>query len=97
MTDKPPTTIGACYACKRGFAYDPQTVTLFPVDPETGLPPGMTVLGSTREPSPEALARAVRKPVCPDCVRRAEQFKEASERVADPSAGWKSWPPGGDG
>lgn len=67
------TTIGRCYACKRTFTFVPAHVTKVTVDPETGLPPDMTVLGTAREPSPEALARAVQQPICADCVKKAEQ------------------------
>ncbi|MEV0196547.1 hypothetical protein [Nonomuraea sp. NPDC050691] len=88
MTDKQPTTIGRCYGCGRTFAYDPATVTMFSVDPETGFPPGMTVLGSVREPTPEAVARAVDKPVCPECVDKAKRFLDN----ADAPARWKPWP-----
>jgi hypothetical protein len=72
------TTIGGCYVCKRTFSFVPETVTVVTIDPETGLPPGMTVLGTFREPTPEALARAVAEPICPDCVGRATQFLESS-------------------
>ncbi|GAA4596465.1 hypothetical protein GCM10023194_68750 [Planotetraspora phitsanulokensis] len=88
MTDKKITTIGRCYACKRTFAFDPGTVMMFSIDPETGLIPGMTVFGGMREPTPEALARAIDVPICPDCVSKAKQFVEAD----DPSVGWKRWP-----
>ncbi|MEW9532761.1 hypothetical protein [Microbispora sp. NPDC049125] len=86
MDDKPITTIGRCYACRRAFAFDPSTVTLFDVDPATGLPPGMTPLGSMREPTPESLARAVKEPVCPRCVEKARAFLDA------PAAPWPPWP-----
>jgi hypothetical protein len=73
MADKGITTIGRCYSCKRTFGFDPERVTMFLVDPDTALPPNMTPTGTTREPTPESLARSRHVPVCPDCVRRAEQ------------------------
>lgn len=88
MADEHITTIGTCYGCKRTFAFDPGSVTMFLIDPETDLPPGMTVLGTTREPTPEAVARSVNKPVCPDCVRKAQRVGQAD----DPSADWGTWP-----
>jgi hypothetical protein len=88
MTDKKITTIGRCYGCKRTFAFDPENVTTFSIDPDTGLPPGMTALGTTREPAPEALARAVDAPVCPDCVSMAKRISEPG----DPAAGRDPWP-----
>ncbi|GAA0360074.1 hypothetical protein GCM10009530_06720 [Microbispora corallina] len=77
MTDENITAIGRCYGCKRRFRFDPDTVTMFLVDPETNLPPGMSPLGSRREPTPEALARSVKLPVCPACVERAKRVLEA--------------------
>jgi hypothetical protein len=37
----------------------------------------MTVLGTSREPTPEAVARAVEEPICPDCVGKAEHYLES--------------------
>ncbi|GAA2374395.1 hypothetical protein GCM10010404_32400 [Nonomuraea africana] len=74
MADEQMTTIGRCYGCKRTFSFIPGSVTTVTIDPETGLPPGMTVLGTTREPTPEATARSVKEPICPDCLNKAKQF-----------------------
>ncbi|MDR8407271.1 hypothetical protein [Nonomuraea sp. 3-1Str] len=84
MTDERITTIGRCYGCRRTFGFDPAAVTMFAIDPETGFPPGMTVLGSMREPTPEAVARSVEEPVCPDCVAKAKRFLEPP----DPLTPW---------
>jgi hypothetical protein len=86
MTDKQITTIGRCYGCKRTFGFDAQSVTTYLIDPDTGLPPGMTVFGTARDPAPESVARSVREPVCPACVEKAKQ-------TGDPSAAWGSRPP----
>ncbi|KAB8188778.1 hypothetical protein FH608_042615 [Nonomuraea phyllanthi] len=69
---------GRCYACKRTFSFDPKEVTTFLIDPSTGLPPGITVLGSLRPARPEAVARSADEPICPDCVARAKQYSEES-------------------
>ncbi|MFI6504948.1 hypothetical protein [Nonomuraea typhae] len=74
MSEDQITTIGKCYACKRTFGYIPAKVMTITIDPETGVPPDMTVLGGQREPSPEALARSVKEPICPACVERARRF-----------------------
>ncbi|MBB5081180.1 hypothetical protein [Nonomuraea endophytica] len=66
---------GRCYGCKREFTFDPAEVETFLVDPETGLPPGLTVLASLRPATPEAVARSVDLPVCPDCIERAKRFQ----------------------
>ncbi|MEU0570413.1 hypothetical protein ABZ297_34185 [Nonomuraea sp. NPDC005983] len=42
----------------------------------------MTVLGTPREPSPEALARSVGKAVCPDCVDGAGRVRETGDLSA---------------
>ncbi|MFI9556796.1 hypothetical protein [Nonomuraea endophytica] len=76
---------GRCYGCKREFSFDPAEVETFLVDPETGLPPGLTVLASLRPATPEAVARSVDLPVCPDCIERAKRFPREGE--ADRPAG----------
>lgn len=38
------------------------------IDPETGLPPGVSPDGHRVTPSPEAAARARRHPLCPSCL-----------------------------
>jgi hypothetical protein len=82
MGDDEITTIGRCYGCKRTFSFIPRNVTMARIDPETGLPPGMTVLGTSREPTPEAVARAVEEPICPDCVGKAEHYLESTRPSA---------------
>ncbi|MBT2231624.1 hypothetical protein [Nonomuraea sp. NEAU-A123] len=88
MGDEQIPTIGRCYACKRTFRFTPASVMTAMIDPETGLLPGMTVLGTVREPTPEAVARSVEEPFCPDCVKKAVDF-------ADPPAlQFDTWPRG---
>lgn len=72
MRDEQITTIGGCYVGKRTFGFIPARVTTVTIDPGTGLPPGMTVLGAHREPAPEAVAGSVQKPVRPGCVDRVK-------------------------
>lgn len=74
MPDERPEASGECYACKRVFGYDPKEVVTFLVDPETGLPPGITFFGALRPATPEAVARSADVPVCPDCVDKARKF-----------------------
>ncbi|MGV9309611.1 hypothetical protein ACWENQ_07805 [Nonomuraea sp. NPDC004354] len=89
MGDEQITTIGRCHGCKRTFGYIPATVMTATIDPETGLPPDMTVLGTHREPTPGALARSVKAPICPDCVTRAKQFRDSMRPTP-----FDTWPPG---
>lgn len=42
------------------------------IDPETGLPPGVCPDGHRVVPSPEATARARRRPLCRPCIEDAE-------------------------
>ncbi|MFC7381828.1 hypothetical protein [Sphaerisporangium rhizosphaerae] len=81
MADEGLSTIGRCYACKRTFGFHPARVMTMMIDPDTGLPPGMTVLGSFREPTPEATARSVTEPICPDCVDKAKRYLEFTQRA----------------
>ncbi|WP_271219789.1 hypothetical protein [Streptosporangium carneum] len=96
MRDEHITTIGRCYACKRTFGFIPATVTTITIDPDTGLPPGMTVLGTQREPTAEALARSVEETVCPDCVNRARRFAESAQPSALQFETWSRGTPDGD-
>ncbi|SEH00382.1 hypothetical protein SAMN05444920_116117 [Nonomuraea solani] len=89
MADEHAETTGRCYACKRTFSYDPKEVELFLIDPETGLPPGITFFGSLRPAKPESVARSADEPVCPDCVDKAKRFHEESNQPPH----WDSWPP----
>ncbi|MEU4540397.1 hypothetical protein AB0G15_36710 [Streptosporangium sp. NPDC023825] len=92
MADEQITTIGKCYACKRTFSFIPASVTTVTIDPETGLPPGMTVLATFREPAPEATARSVEEPLCPNCLDRAKQFLELTSSPAPPFEKWHNNP-----
>ncbi|MEU8385107.1 hypothetical protein [Streptosporangium sp. NPDC048865] len=92
MADERITTIGRCYVCKRTFGFLAGSVMTITIDPETGLPPGMTVLASFREPTPEATARSVEEPICPGCVDRAKRFEESMRPPAPRFEEWRSDP-----
>ncbi|WP_219471531.1 hypothetical protein [Nonomuraea rhizosphaerae] len=77
MADEDTTETGRCISCKRTFRYDPRTVETVLIDPQSGLPPGLTVLGTLRPATPEAVARSAEQPVCPDCLERARKFDQA--------------------
>ncbi|MEV0383309.1 hypothetical protein [Nonomuraea sp. NPDC050643] len=89
MADEHAQTTGRCHTCKRTFSYDPKEVETVLIDPETRLPPGFTVLGTLRPAKPEAVARSVDEPICPDCVDKAKRFIEDTNQPPQ----WKSWPP----
>lgn len=92
MADERITTIGRCYVCKRTFGFIPASVTTVTIDPETGLLPGMTVLATFREPTPEATARSVQEPICPDCLDRAKQYLNLTQSPAPPFEEWHNDP-----
>ncbi|WP_131736448.1 hypothetical protein [Actinomadura roseirufa] len=79
---------GRCAACRQTFEFDPRTVETVLIDPQTTLPPGMTVLGSLRPATPEAVARSTDEPICPKCLSRARQFEATTESPPK----WGTWP-----
>ncbi|MFC5822661.1 hypothetical protein [Nonomuraea insulae] len=89
MPEEQGTTTGRCFACKRTFSFDPKEVMTFLIDPETGFPPGITFFGSLRPAKPDAVARSVDEPVCPDCVDKAKRFADPGNTPPQ----WESWPP----
>ena len=72
MSDEPGhlAAIGPCFGCKRRFAFDPDTVNSIPIDPDNGLPPDMG-----GDP-----AKAVKQPVCPDCIEAANAQRRKDGR-----------------
>ncbi|GAA3530046.1 hypothetical protein GCM10022419_006250 [Nonomuraea rosea] len=89
MTGEPATTTGRCYACKGTFSFDPKKVETMLVDPKTNLPPGITALGTLRPATPEAVARSVDEPICPECIEKARRI---SKTLHQPQH-WDSEPP----
>jgi hypothetical protein len=68
--------IGPCFLCKSRFQFDPDRVTSVFIDPVTGLPPDLAEDGTPKEMDREALARSVRRPLCPSCIDLANEEKE---------------------
>ena len=68
---------GHCYTCGRGFTFDPDLVPSVPIDPYTNKPLDV-------DPSPDGLAvaraRAVKQPVCDECVRRINENRREMGR-----------------
>ncbi|MCF6472498.1 hypothetical protein FAF44_29490 [Nonomuraea sp. MG754425] len=93
MPDEHETVTGRCFVCKRVFTYDPDEVTTFLIDPETGLPPGFGVLGTMRPAGPEAVARSADQPLCPGCQAGAERYRDS---MNPPPPSWEIWPPTGN-
>lgn len=60
-----------CYACGQLFGFNPHTVVSVPIDPVTGLPPDVAADGTNITPDPEAVSRAVSRPLDNACARRA--------------------------
>jgi hypothetical protein len=62
MSDDPHYFASApCWSCHRLFTFNPHKVPSIPIDPATG----------------EASAGGVRHPVCRDCARLANAYREA--------------------
>jgi hypothetical protein len=59
------------------FTFHPERVPSFPIDPLTNLPPDVGPDGQAQPVDPEALARAVRQPVCEVCLGRFNARREA--------------------
>ncbi|MEU8358107.1 hypothetical protein AB0C27_19030 [Nonomuraea sp. NPDC048882] len=90
MAEEEARASGRCFACKRTFSAAPETVETVLIDPETGLPPGFTVLGTFRPAGPDAVARSADQPICPDCLEKAAEFWKSYNA---PPPTWPSWPP----
>lgn len=56
--------IGVCHVCRHAFKFDPATVKTVPIDPMIGRSPRF---GGNPD-------RCVRKPVCPKCVKLADEM-----------------------
>ncbi|GAA2827327.1 hypothetical protein [Nonomuraea rubra] len=93
MSEEREMETGRCFVCKREFTYDPREVITFLIDPETGVPPGFSVLGTMRPAKPEAVARSTDEPLCPDCLDMAERY---TDQLNAPPPRWESWPPNGN-
>lgn len=58
--------IGPCWACGNIFLFDPDTVDSIFIDGQTNLPPDLCTCGDRAACD----KRAVRQPVCPNCMAR---------------------------
>jgi hypothetical protein len=67
-----------CFIHGGVFGFDPEAVCSVLVDPETGRPPDVGPDGQAITPDPEAVQRSVRKPVCDDCMERANRARVAA-------------------
>ncbi|MEV0165100.1 hypothetical protein [Nonomuraea fuscirosea] len=93
MAEEEARATGRCLMCKRTFGYDPATVETVLIDPETGLPPGFTVLGTFRPAGPDSVARSADQPICPECLEKAAELWKTYN---PPPPTWESWPPSKD-
>ena len=57
-----------CFTCGRLFSYNPHLVPSVPIDPETGRPLDVDEHGQPQEIDPAAKTRAVKQPLCKDCI-----------------------------
>jgi hypothetical protein len=68
MSDGGYIVASPCLLCGRAFTYNPDLVPSVFVDPSTNRPPDVGADGERRVPTADEVARAVRKPLCPECV-----------------------------
>jgi hypothetical protein len=57
-----------CYGCGQMFSFDPDRVASVWVDPVTRRPPDVDEHGHRQPVDRAALDRAVRAPICPECI-----------------------------
>lgn len=68
---------GPCCVCGNVFSFNPDQVPSILMDPETGRPPDVDENGHPTQPSPEAAARAVKRPYCPVCAKALNTERRA--------------------
>jgi len=66
---------GPCFLCGRNFVFDPDLVPSVPIDPETDMPPDV-------EPKAGGAERAVKQPLCAQCVARVNVERKGQGREA---------------
>jgi hypothetical protein len=77
MTDGGYFIYGPCLLCERAFSYNPHRVPSVFVDPRTKRPPDVDEWGERRTPTPEEVERAVRLPLCEECVVIVNMARES--------------------
>jgi len=68
--------IDVCCLCHSGFSFNPETVPVLLIDPDTGLPPDV-------HPAEGGFDRAHKRPVCPECVKHFNE--ERAKRGLSPA------------
>jgi hypothetical protein len=76
--------IGPCWLCKQPFSFDPETVPVVYVDPQTGLPPA--------DNDDVAILRSRRRQLCYGCARDCALIRQA-QGLADLWGGRWGTPP----
>lgn len=74
--------MGNCGNCGAVTGGCPKCINTIGIDPETMMPPDVEISGGVAvriEPSPEAIERTVRMPLCDNCVIAAQQYKPELE------------------
>jgi len=72
---------GHCYGCGCPFTFCPDCVVTIAVDPMANRAPDVDAEGRTQPPDPAAVARSVQRPVCPECVERANERRAPGETI----------------
>lgn len=66
-----------CTVCGKPATTCPMCTNAILIDPETNIPPDVMPSGrgfKQIEPTPEAMARSIKKPVCDDCILQANEI-----------------------
>lgn len=86
--------IGECYGHKGRMTFDPATVVVILIDPETNLPPDIGPGGERITPTEEARARAVQHPLCDRCVQEVNRSRAAKgQPIVETSQTTRLWRP----
>lgn len=74
---------GTCWTCGKSFTFNPELVPSIFIDPMTSLPPDVDEHSKPQEPDAEAIERAVRQPLCAECVERSnvERVEQGQEPI----------------
>jgi len=70
--------LGTCWACGRPFTFNADRVPSIPIDPERSLPLDVNADGSPRAFTDEERARAIKEPICSDCIALANANRRAN-------------------
>jgi hypothetical protein len=66
---------GPCFVCGQHFTFNPNWVPSVPIDPRTRMPPDV-------DPQPGGYERAIKQPLCENCIERVNVARVARGQEA---------------